>query len=64
MVHEGVDGHSHLIVFLKCSNNNRSSTALQSFVSAVQELGLPDRIRCDRICVHLCIQLNLAIPSL
>lgn len=48
MVHGGIDGYSRLIVFLQCSNNNRSNTVLQAFQSGVQQYGLPERIRSDR----------------
>ena len=43
----GVDGYSRFIVYLKCSNNNRSSTVLDLFEGAVQQFGMPDRVRSD-----------------
>ena len=48
MTHGGIDGYSRMIVFLKCSTNNRASTVLESFQAAVQEFGLPSRVRSDQ----------------
>lgn len=48
VVHGGIDGFSRLIMFLKVSTNNYASTVLSAFVSAVDEFGLPSRIRIDR----------------
>lgn len=48
VIHGGIDGYSRLIMFLKASPNNYASTVLLSFMSAVQEFGLPSRIRIDR----------------
>ena len=45
--HAGVDGYS-CTVFLHCSNNNRASTVLDLFQSAVAEWGLPSQVRCDK----------------
>ena len=47
MIHGGIDGFSRLITYLKCSNNNRSSTVLDSFILATQRFGIPSRIRTD-----------------
>jgi hypothetical protein len=47
-VHGGIDGYSHLIVFLMSSNNNKSETVLDLFKSAVKNYGLPSRVRCDK----------------
>lgn len=35
-------------MFLEVSTNNYASTVLSSFVSAVDEFGLPSRVRIDR----------------
>ena len=47
VIHGAVDGYSRLVTFLKCSNNNRASTVLESFTAAVQMYGLPRRLRTD-----------------
>lgn len=48
MTHAGIDGYSRMIVFMKCSDNNRSATVYESFVNAVQCHSLPSRLRCDQ----------------
>ena len=41
----GLDGFLRMIVFLQASTNNRASTALQHFQSAVEHYNLPSRVR-------------------
>lgn len=48
VVHGAVDGYSRLIMFLKVSTNNRAASVLSAFLTAVNEFGLPSRIRTDR----------------
>lgn len=48
VVHGGVDGYSRVIVYLRCSNDNRAETVLQLFSEAVSTYGLPSRVRGDR----------------
>ena len=48
VVHGGIDGYSRLPVFLKASDNNRASTVLTCFCEAVQECGLPSRVRSEQ----------------
>ena len=48
VIHGGIDGHSRLITYLRSSSNNHASTVLSAFTSAVDEFGLPSRIRTDR----------------
>ena len=43
----GVDGYSRLIVYLHCSSGNKASTVYKLFLSAVEENGLPSRVRTD-----------------
>ena len=47
VIHGAIDGFSHSVVYLKCSNNNRAATVLTSFQQAVQTFGVPLRIRSD-----------------
>ena len=47
VIHGGIDGFSRLITFLTCSNNNRSETVLEQFISATDECGVPSRVRSD-----------------
>jgi hypothetical protein len=48
VVHSGIDGFTHLVTFLHCSNNNRAATVKDLFVAAVTEYGIPAKIRCDK----------------
>ena len=48
VLHAGIDGYSRVIVYMHLSNNNLSSTVLQSFCSAVSIYGLPSRVRSDK----------------
>lgn len=54
VVHGCVDGYSRLPVFLACNTNNRSQTVLQLFIKAVEEWGLPSRIRTDKGGENVC----------
>ena len=47
VTHGAIDGYSRLITYLKCSTNNRASTVYRSFLEAVQQYGLPSRVRSD-----------------
>ncbi len=48
VIHGGIDGYSRTVVFLRCSDNNRASTVLTAFLSAVQRhwrrIGLGSRL--------------------
>ena len=48
VIHGGIDGYSRLITYLQVSSNNCASTVLSAFTSAVEEYGLPSRIRTDK----------------
>lgn len=47
VIHGAIDGYSRLITYLKCSNNNRSSTVFELFGIAVGMHGIPSRVRAD-----------------
>ena len=48
VVHAGIDGYSRMVVFCKCSSNNRASTVLDAFLGGVRLYGLPSRVRSDQ----------------
>jgi len=48
VTHAAIDGFSRLVVYMKCSNNNRAATVYDLFLEATQNYGLPSRIRCDQ----------------
>lgn len=48
VVHGGIDGFSRLIVFLNAATNNRASTVMSSFLEAVNNYGVPSRVRSDK----------------
>ena len=43
----GIDGHSRLVTYLHCSDNNRAETVLSLFLDACREYTIPSRVRCD-----------------
>ena len=48
VIHGAIDGYSRLITYLQAATNNTASTVLAAFRNAVEEYGLPSRIRTDR----------------
>lgn len=48
VTHAGIDGFSRLIVFMKCSSNNKAATVYKCFLNAAQLYGLPSRVRSDQ----------------
>ena len=47
VIHGGIDGYSRLIVYLRCSANNRAQTVLSHFQKGVDTFGLPLRVCSD-----------------
>ena len=47
-MHGGIDGFTRMIVFLRCSNNNKAETVLDLFLTGVEVYGLPSRVRSDK----------------
>ena len=47
VIHGGIDGYSRTVVFLDCSDNNRATTVLRCFTKAIDNYGLPTKIRTD-----------------
>jgi hypothetical protein len=45
VTHGMIDGYSRMIIFLKCSVNNKASTVLSYFLAGVDMYGLPSRVR-------------------
>ena len=48
VIHGGIDGHSRTVVFIQCATNNRADTVLRVFREAVEQFGLPQRVRSDQ----------------
>ena len=48
VTHAGIDGYNRVVVFAQCSNNNKASTMYELFLKAVQQYGLPSRVRSDQ----------------
>ncbi len=47
VTHGGIDGYTRMVVYLRCSSNNRAVTVYSSFLDAVRQFGLPSRVRSD-----------------
>lgn len=48
VTHGAIDGYSRLVLYLKCTPNNRSTTVYELFLNAVQNFNLPSRVRSDQ----------------
>ena len=48
VIHGGIDGYSRLVVYLKCSDNNRAETVGNSFLAATEEYCWPSRVRTNK----------------
>ncbi len=61
VIHGGIDGYSCLIVFLRASNNNRSSTVMNCFLIAVARYGVPSRVITDHGGENndVCVMMNI-----
>ena len=47
VIHRAIDGFSHLILYLECTNNNQAATVVNMFKTGVSQFGLPLQIRSD-----------------
>ena len=47
VIHAAIDGYSRRITYIKCADNNRAQTVLESFRDAVSHFGLPNRVRSE-----------------
>ena len=48
VVHGGIDEYSRLVVFLRCSSNNRAATVANLLLGATTEFCWPSRMRTDK----------------
>ncbi|XP_051977989.1 uncharacterized protein LOC127639797 isoform X2 [Xyrauchen texanus] len=48
VIHGGIDGFSRKIMYLKASTNNQAAAVLEAFLEAVEQFGLPSRVRSDK----------------
>ena len=47
VIHGCIDGYSRTVIYVRCTNNNRASTAVSFFQQGVSHFGLPHRVRGD-----------------
>ena len=48
VTHAGIDDYSRMIMYMSCSNDNKTSTVYNYFLEAVEKHGLPSRVRSDQ----------------
>lgn len=47
VIHAFIDGYSRFVTGIRVSNNNRAETVLDLFLDAINEHGVPSRVRGD-----------------
>lgn len=47
VTHGAIDGYSRMVVYLQCCGNNQANSVYMLFLKAVEEFGLPSRVRSD-----------------
>ena len=47
VIHHAIDGFSRLVIFCRCSGNNKSTTVFPLFQEAVTKYGMPIHVRTD-----------------
>ena len=48
VIHGAIDAHSRLIVYLRCATNNKKEAVLELFDTAINQYGVPSRLRSDK----------------
>ena len=48
VIHGAIDGYSQIITYLHCNTNNQARTVLRCFLNAIENYGVPSRVRGDR----------------
>ena len=48
VIHGAIDGHSRLIVYLRCVRNNKKETVLELLDKAINQYGVSSRLRSDK----------------
>ena len=48
VIHAGIDGHSRLITYIHCSDNNRAETVMELFLYGTHQFGIPSHVRSDK----------------
>ncbi len=47
VIHGSIDGFSRTIIYVACTDNNRSETVLQLFTDSIRHYGVPNHVRSD-----------------